>query len=267
MNTRCDNVQTRNCKLCLKKKDLQDSHYLSAGLYKIARKRGGPVVRTPKIIVGIDKQVREYLLCRDCEQLFNINGESYVLPLVKQSDVDFPLLTMLNNHTPMAEGQNNGSAFSGSEVGIDTDKLGYYALSMFWRGSVSAWKTLGQQTTSVYLTPDNQEAIRRFLLEMTEWPPGISVQVTACTDLVSQDNVLAPVNWDNQAYVGCVMVVFGIRFELVCGVMSGSREWYLCCVNSPARVIFRHSFEDTTQEQLDDMNSKAKIASNLKQRK
>jgi len=267
MNARNANIQTGKCKLCLKEKDLQDSHYLSAGLYRIARKRGGPEVRTPKIILGSDRQIHEYLLCRDCEQLFSRKGEDYVLRLVKQSDVNFPLLTMLNRHIPIAEGPNNGSVFSGSEVGIDSGKLGYYALSMFWRGSVHAWKTLNQQTTSVHLASKDQEAVRKFLIGETGWPPGIIVQVTACTDLISQDNVLAPVNWENDAYVGCSMVVFGLHFELVCGVPPGSRDWNLCCVNSPARVIFRHTFEDTTRESLKHMRSQAKIAATLKRKK
>ncbi len=267
MKARNAHSQTRECKLCLQQKVLQDSHYLSAGLYRIARKRGGPEVRTPKIILGSDRQIHEYLLCRDCEQLFSRNGEDYVLRLVKQSEVDFPLLTKLNQHMPIAEGPNNGSAFSGSELGIDSGKLGYYALSMFWRGSVHTWKTLGEQTTSVYLAPKDQEAIRRFLLGESGWPPGIVMQVTACTDLISQDNVLAPVKWENQAYVGCLMVVFGIHFDLVCGVPPGSRDWNLCCVNSPARVIFRHICEDTTRELLDNLKSQAKIAANLKRKK
>jgi hypothetical protein len=263
MNARSANVQMRRCKLCLKEKELQDSHYLSAGLYRIARKRGGSLVRTPKIIVGSDRQIHEYLLCQACEQLFNRNGEDYVLPLVKQSEIEFPLLTVLNRFTPIAERPNNGSVFSGSEVGIDSGKLGYYALSMFWRGSVHVWKTLNQQTTSVHLTPEDQEAIRRFLIGETGWPPGIIVQVTACTDLISQDNVLAPVNWENDAYVGCSMVVFGLHFDLVCGVPPGVPDLQFCCVNSVGHVIFRHTCENATRMLLDDLKREARIAANL----
>jgi len=259
-------IQTRECKLCLRKKVLLDSHYLSAGLYRIARKRGGSLVRTPEIIVGSDRQIHEYLLCQDCEQLFSRNGEDYVLPLVKQSEVEFPLLTMMNRCTPIAEGPHNGSVFSGSEVGIDSGKLGYYALSMFWRGSVHVWKTLNQQTTSVHLVPEDQEAIRRFLIGETGWPPGIIVQVTACTDLISQDNVLAPVNWENDAYVGCSMVVFGLHFDLVCGVPPASPDRQLCCVNSVNHVVFRHTCENTTRTLINDLKSKARIAANLKRK-
>jgi len=144
--------------------------------------------------------------------------------------------------------------------------LGYYALSMFWRGSVHAWKTLSEQTTSVYLAPADQEAIRRFLIGATGWPSGIIVQVTACTDPISQDNVLAPLNWENQVYVGCSMVVFGIHFDLVCGVPPGVPDWQLCCVNSVDHVIFRHTCENTTRMLLDDLKRKARIAANLKRK-
>src|SRR2546425_7684790 len=83
------------CRLCLLSKDLQDSHFLSKALYKIARKRGGSVVKTPELFIEISNQVHDYLLCRDCEQLFSKNGEDYVMPLVKQDERDFPLLKML----------------------------------------------------------------------------------------------------------------------------------------------------------------------------
>jgi len=239
------------CKLCLKRKELLDSHYLGAALYKIAKKRGGSLVRTPELFLESDIQIHHHLFCGNCEQLFNKYGERYVITMMNRGEGDFPLLKIMDESTPIAFDPNNVPVFSSLEIGVDTVKLAYYALSMFWRGSVHSWKTLGGQTTSVYLNPGDQEAIRRFLIGEIRWPPGIVVQVAACTDTISQDNVLAPANFRNK--LGCSMVMYGILFDIFCGVQSGSSDWNLCCVNSPARVIFRHTNEEETREQLDDL--------------
>jgi hypothetical protein len=195
-------MERGTCRLCLKGADLQDSHFLSKALYKIARKRGGSVVKTPELFIQISNQVHDYLLCRDCEQLFTKNGEDYVMPLVKQNEGDFPLLKAVTEGVSLTKGPNHGSVYAGSELGIDTKKLAYYALSMFWRAAVHPWKTINQQTTSIRLRLEDKEAIRKYLLGEIEWPPGIVLQVTVCTDVISQDNVLAPVEWDNDIYKG-----------------------------------------------------------------
>jgi len=42
-------------------------------------------------------QVRDYVLCRDCEQLLSREGEDYVMRLIHQ-DGRFPFLDLLNSH-------------------------------------------------------------------------------------------------------------------------------------------------------------------------
>jgi hypothetical protein len=71
------------CKLCLQEKPLRKSHFIGKALYRIAGRRGGPVVTTPAIFFGISDQLRDYLLCGDCEHRFTTNGEDYVMRLVK----------------------------------------------------------------------------------------------------------------------------------------------------------------------------------------
>ncbi|HEY6252463.1 MAG TPA: hypothetical protein VI685_21110 [Candidatus Angelobacter sp.] len=256
------------CKLCLLTKELQDSHFINAALYRIANRRGGAIVKTPELFIAISNQVHDYVLCRECEQLFSRKGEDYVMPLVKQDDNDFPLLKILTQGKPLAPtGPNNGTPFSGPATGIDTEKLAYYALSMFWRGAVHVWKTLNRQTTSVNMNAEDQEAIRKYLHEESGWPPGIVLQVTVCTDLFSQDNVLAPVDWENDMYKGSSMVIFGIFFVMVRGVRPGESDWNLCCRTPPNYVIFRHDCGSTSRALEDDMRKTAKIADNLKKKK
>lgn len=254
------------CAVCLETKELQDSHFISKALYRIARKRGGAVVKTPQLFLGTDAQVRDRLLCRDCEQLFSKNGEDYVMRLVKQDAGVFPLLEMLSKQTPIATGPNNGDVFSAPEVGIDVGKIAYYGLSMFWRAAVHVWTSLKGQTISSNLAQDHLEAIRRYLHGEVGWPAEIVLQVTVCTDSISQDTVQAPTDWENDKYKGASMVVFGIFFMLVSGVTPGDREWIKCCMTAPKYAIFRHSCASTTGMLEDDLRSNARIADNLRRK-
>jgi hypothetical protein len=40
------------------------------------------------------------VFCGDCEHRLNVNGEHYVLGLVAQQNLDFPLLDLLQAATP-----------------------------------------------------------------------------------------------------------------------------------------------------------------------
>lgn len=75
------------CKLCLKEKDLQDGHLLPRALYRMARGGGAKGNQDPFVVTRQERkqrshQTRDYLLCRDCEQLLSRNGEAYVMRLV-----------------------------------------------------------------------------------------------------------------------------------------------------------------------------------------
>ena len=262
-------MATGICKLCLLEKDLQQSHFVGAGLYRIADKRGGAVVKTQKLFLGTDKQIRDYVLCRECEQLFNKKGEDYVMRLVKQDSGNFPLLELLSKHKPIATGPNSGDRFSGAEIGLDMEKIAYYGLSMFWRAAVHTWpiRVQGQVTGGGKLSADDLEGMRKYLQGESGWPSGIVLQVIVCTDLISQDNVQVPTDWENDVYMGSSMVAYGIFFMLIVGVKPDAPEWSLHCLTSPQCWIFRHSCDETTRMLENDLRSNAKIADNLKQKK
>lgn len=254
------------CALCLKDKELQDSHFINKALYRIAKRRGGPVVMTPGLFIEISNQLHDYLLCRQCEHSFNKNGEDYVMPLVKQDENDFPLLDKLKGSKRFGKLQNGSLVFSGLAVGIDTNKLGYYALSMFWRASVRAWKTLNQQTTSISLGAFEQP-VRNFLNGESGFPAGVLIQVTVCSDRISQDHVFPPTEWSNTMYTGYDMTIFGICFTMVVGVRPGAKDWDLCCVNSKNKVIFLSDCEGTSRAHYRELREIAKIAPNLGKRR
>jgi len=75
------------------------------------------------------KQVTGYLLCSECEERFSAHGEDWMMRQVWNGK-RFPLLDWLN---VAVEKRRSADAliYSGTTVGIDTDKLAYFALSVF----------------------------------------------------------------------------------------------------------------------------------------
>jgi len=181
------------CKLCLRNEELQRSHFLPAFLYRLSldRRAGNPnpVVMTRSVAVSTSKQMRYYLLCPNCESRFSEHGEKWIARQVYNGR-DFPLLDRLNVALPL-HATPHLQIFSGTDAGIDTSKLAYFALSLLWRASVHKWAMINGKTTSVDLGI-YEEPIRRFLVGETSFPSDAVVVATACTDWVSQETVFPP---------------------------------------------------------------------------
>src|SRR5260370_42473280 len=96
------------CKLCLQTKELQNSHYLPKGAYRVNRapalKNPDPVVLSNDELRQSSAQLSDYLLCSDCEQKFSKNGESWVLNNIPRNYGErFPMLDALKTKTPIFE--------------------------------------------------------------------------------------------------------------------------------------------------------------------
>jgi hypothetical protein len=68
-----------NCALCSDASDLQDSHFLSAGFYRIIRDGAtpteNPVLVNKTTAFLSSAQARTHLLCSKCKGRFNAGGE------------------------------------------------------------------------------------------------------------------------------------------------------------------------------------------------
>ena len=144
------------CKLCLRITDLQNSHLMPASLYKKSRipstSNPNPTLVTEKGSKQTSRQIRNFVLCHDCEQLFSKNGESYVMTQVFDGkSKKFPLLDTLQATAPTW----GGPEFVGYELAatpdLDREKLGYFALSVFWRASVHIWRERGEEPVTLEL--------------------------------------------------------------------------------------------------------------------
>jgi hypothetical protein len=80
-------VRRGTCKLCLEEANLQESHYLGRALYKLSRDNGElPILRSPDLIIRTQRQIKDYVLCWNCEQRFTKMGEDYLMRMINRND-------------------------------------------------------------------------------------------------------------------------------------------------------------------------------------
>src|SRR3954462_3956533 len=103
------------CKLCLSKGvELRESHFIPRALYPRRVKQQFATRRKKGII---NDEIKAYLLCAECEQRFDRNGEAEVMRHVAAKSVKyFPLREKLNHSIPR-EKYPDLSVFAGYEVG------------------------------------------------------------------------------------------------------------------------------------------------------
>jgi len=185
------------CKLCTLTKDLQESHLMPRALYRMARGSGAngnqdPHVLTAKVRKPTSHQIKDYVLCRDCEQRFSTNGEDYVMRLVTKRNGQFPLLDILKAKATPLRGKKWTAYTTAQTPDLDRSKIAYFALSVFWRASIHTWEQESGEKQRIDLGKKYNEEIRRYLLVETPIPKNATLLVAACTDEESQKTFYVP---------------------------------------------------------------------------
>ncbi|MGA8510014.1 MAG: hypothetical protein WB762_30760 [Candidatus Sulfotelmatobacter sp.] len=209
------------CPLCLdpKEKKLYKSHYMPAALYPKGRKLEY-ATRASTGLLQNENEIKNPLLCFDCEQRFDQNGESEVLRWINPKGKRFPLSEMLKLALPR-DYDPTLSRYSGSDLGVDMDKFAYFAISMVWRGSVHDWVmfdgTVRPRTElGVFLEP-----MRLYLMGKAPMPPDTSVIVIVTSDEGSRKVWTTPSLHVEADCLNFRFLTFGVLFR----VMMGRHMW------------------------------------------
>ena len=259
-------MQIGKCKLCLRTADLQNSHLMPASLYKKSRIPGArnpnPTLITEKGTKQTSRQIRNYVLCHDCEQLFSKNGENYVMTQVFDGNSrKFPLLDVLRATKPTW----GGPEFIGYDLtatpALDRDRLGYFALSVFWRASIHIWRERGEEPVSLDLGKVYNETFRKYLLGQAGFPSDVVLLIIACTDALSQDTFYVPSLGSKNVERTYSFMAKGLNFLMIVGKQLRApavRE--LCAVTGKRRLILSRSCESKVQGAYDRLAQKRSTA-------
>jgi len=250
-------------------RDLRLSHFLPSALWKGARtpgrKNANPVIVTRRNSQTSSMEMKAHLLCGECEARLNENGEREALRWIAPKAISrgrFPVGDRLNlafahRRTPPV------TAYRGSAVGIDTEKLAYFALSILWRAAVHRWPLPdGSGVTSAIDLGEYEEPIRKYLLD-APFPDGVAVVLTVCTDSVSRNILATPTQISGGPFNMFRLQTYGLHFSILTGKNLGLEIRELCCVSSGNKWIFAASRAGQTVQAVKSLLATSRPAPNL----
>jgi hypothetical protein len=246
------------CKLCQHERELQDSHFMPKALYKRARDDSRPNPH-PLLFSATgerqtSRQARQYLLCRDCEQLFHHGGEDWVLEHSATTATQFPLRDILLS-VPAAHRRKLGGGvdyFSNIDIpAVDADVLGYFALSIIWRATFPGWKIDDVSISPLRLGP-YQETLRRYLVGETGLPEDLTVIVIVSSVPEVDLTVNMPQTKREVEYHCHHFDIPGLSFMVDIGARIPVNLREMCLLRGKGRPLF-YTDAAQRQNQLDYM--------------
>lgn len=228
------------CRLCKKEAALCDSHLIPAAAYCLlrapTRRNPNPVHVGPEKAFTSSRHVKDYLLCADCEQRFDKNGEKWTLSHCSQPNRSFPIREALLASQPVYRDAALVLYEARNIRSIDTEKLVYFGLSVHWRAAVHKWRDVdGHALPGIDLGP-YEERLRLFLLNQSRFPTGMAlmIRVSGLTNLVGM--LTKPESGNKSGYHTHVFFIPGIEFTLLVGSRIPDEE--LSISTSPAEGRF-----------------------------
>lgn len=171
--------QTGICALCRQHRELLKSHFMPAALYKNLLDPGGPIQNT--IITNLETaaersdQLKQPLLCQECEIRFQQGGESWVLARRLMPDGSFKLREILRQGKP-TQTKDGASFYETAGIPeIEPEQLLYFAASVFWRASVGNWRSALGPYEKLPLGANVTEGLRQFLLKAADFPDDLAI--------------------------------------------------------------------------------------------
>jgi hypothetical protein len=210
------------CALCLQEKPLLDSHFIPAAIYKNLIDPAGTIKNMIATNLSVaseeSKQIKQPLLCQECEIRFQQGGESWVLGRRLMPNGTFLLRDLLRQTTPT--GTRDGAVFFTLDgiASIEPEKLLYFAASIFWRAAVTDWETPLGHYSKIAIEPSTVEGLRRYLLGTEPFPAVASiVAIISAADDPADVTTLPGVAPEGTGYQQFDWIMPGIGFTFLIG--------------------------------------------------
>jgi hypothetical protein len=233
-------TQLGRCALCLQPGQvLQDSHLIPRAVYELCRtpglKNSHPVVVTREVVLQAPHQISDYLLCRKCEERFNSRGENWVLARLARDGVS-PLYDALSRLQPVTTYGGDALYATLNCADIDTEKLVYFAMSVFWKASVRSWTHLRAEI-GIRLGK-YEEPLRKWLMDEDSFPRNMVIMICIPPTSKAFAGTYGPRGWKNLPYHVYRFYVPGIEFTLCVGRQIPKDVVATCSQNSSENFVF-----------------------------
>jgi hypothetical protein len=208
------------CALCGNQAVLIDSHLLPKAIYRLIRDtevaNPNPVLVTEGKDTQTSRQIKRYLLCSVCEDLFNKNGEGWTLKHCYRGPGKFLLRDILRTTTPIKSDIRGDLIYTAGLQAFDRAKIQYFAASVFWRASISDWPIPPHLIPKITLGTLQAE-LRNFLLGIADFPASCSLLLFVAGDPIPPLAAHPPQCGDSRGLLECRFAIPGMRFSLLPG--------------------------------------------------
>jgi hypothetical protein len=143
--------------LCTLEKDLQDSHSIGNAVYK---KLMEPSIRNPQPIVITSEnlkqspvQLRDDVFCSDCEQIFNLGGESWIHKHIATT-TGFKLLDLFTGQTLIIDEPDFKMYDAVKIPSVDCPAMLEYGAGVLFKSAVHRWKFEDGTSSPIDLGPE-----------------------------------------------------------------------------------------------------------------
>jgi len=169
------------CRLCLKERELKNSHFISKAAYKHLLggdgKNQNPYLVNEQLSVQTSNQITAHAFCAECEDRFNKCGETTFFQYCYQSDGTFRLLDELRKMPPIEENKTHIVYRVPDSLSNIIPQLAYFGTSIFGRSAAFPWKLRGKLIDGIQLGKRYQEEFRKFLLHEDSFPTNAALVI------------------------------------------------------------------------------------------
>jgi len=222
---------------------------MPAGVLRLLRDDGlknpNPYLMSLGNVGQTSSQAKQYLLCHDCEQRFNRNGESWVIKHCYHEDSGkFPLRDLFKTQEPILAGPQGGAYDASKIPGIDIEKLVYFCASVIWRASLRQWRIQKETYEPIQVGAEYHEQLRQYLLGTAPFPPNVVSIVYVSTSDVPPLTAGFPDSLRDGGIHIHRFYIPGLWFHLVLGKSLTDDHRQMCILRSAVHPICLHVLGD-----------------------
>src|SRR6266851_9837748 len=228
----------QKCPMCLETKNVVSSHLHPAALYGYCRNADdeSPMRVGDGVVIQTDRQLQDYLLCLECEDILNKGGETWVNPKLATIQKSFPLYDIVMKGPAAHADEKGGLYFAALNPEIDVEKLTHFAMGIFWKASVHSWK--GNEKSPLIQLGLYRENIRTWLRGESAFPKYVCLTVMVARPENALIVLTGPTERPPGRWHSFSLSVPGVMFTLEVGKQIDLEMRMTCFHENPMHPIF-----------------------------
>jgi hypothetical protein len=252
------------CKLCMERKPLVSSHLIPGAVYDLcSNDRGEHIFINSKVAMYSSREVQDYLLCYECDNSLNKNGETWMLPKLAKTDGTFPLLDIVEKVPANAVLADGAAAYIATEnPGLSLAAIVHFALGIFWKASIHSWKE--KKTEPMIDLGLYGSRIAQFLKGKANFPEHMALLMSlARRDKANVNGGSQPARGRCKTAHNYSFCVPGVQFSLYVGKQISNEAKALCIQSSALHPILVDDISGHLLKILSRMGKTAHISKRL----